>query len=443
LGASKAAALFGSVFPSLALRHVSTMKLNIRNKLSIFAALLIFVPLALSALAFVLIVSGTIEGNARRDIEKDARLADRILRSRQQTLREVAQATAQALATENLIDSAAIPTGASSASGNPAQVAQQSQASGQQKLNQLLQQRVEASGVDFIAVLDTKGQVLLRSTGKGGGSFRDNPLFIKAKNAAESNQPDALSRAVIAGAVNETPDLLRDFGLAEQFNRNVVSQVGLTLEGIAPVVSGNRALGYVVTGQLINNAPQDETRPLVALTREVKQTLYRDLQDVSVALVLAKDKKVISASDPRALGVAIQSTLADDKPTAVTSSLLGNDYKMAFAPIREPDDLTIIGYVGVGVRESYFSQVLNTTLLIIAVVTGVSLVLGIGIAFYLSQLLTRPILKLTEAANRISLGELDEPIVVTTGDEIGELGESLERMRISLKQAIERLRSRR
>jgi methyl-accepting chemotaxis protein len=97
----------------------------------------------------------------------------------------------------------------------------------------------------------------------------------------------------------------------------------------------------------------------------------------------------------------------------------------------------------VGVRESYFSQVFNTTLLIIAIVTGVSLVLGIGIAFYLSQLLTKPILQLTEAANRISLGELDEPIVVATGDEIGELGESLERMRISLKQAIERLRSRR
>ncbi|AEP12493.1 HAMP domain-containing protein [Chloracidobacterium thermophilum] len=419
------------------------MKLNIRNKLAIFAALLIFAPLALSALAFVVIVSGTIDGNARRDIEKDARLADRILRSRQQTLREVAQATAQAVAAENLIDSAAAPTGALSASGNPAQVAQQSQASGQKKLNQLLQQRVESSGVDFLAILNTKGQVLVRSAGSGDSSFGDNPLFIKAKNAAESNQPDALLRAVVAGAVNETPDLLRDFGLGEQFSRNTVSQVGLTLEGIAPVVSGNRALGYIVAGQLINNAPQDENRPLPALTREVKQTLYRDLQDVSVTLVLSKDKKVISASDPRALGVAIQSPLADDKPTAVNNTLLGGDYKTAFAPIKEPSDITIIGYVGVGVRESYFSQVFNTTLLIIAIVTGVSLVLGIGIAFYLSQLLTKPILQLTEAANRISLGELDEPIVVATGDEIGELGESLERMRISLKQAIERLRSRR
>ncbi|MFQ3580488.1 MAG: HAMP domain-containing protein [Chloracidobacterium sp.] len=419
------------------------MKFNIRNKLVIFAALLIFAPLALSALAFVVVVSGTIDANARRDVEKDARLADRILRSRQQTLREVAQATAQAVAAENLIDSAASPTGASSASGNPAQVAQQSQASGQQKLIQLIKQRVESSGVDFIAILNTKGQVLVRSAGSGEDSFSDNPLFIKAKNAAESNQPDALLRALVAGSVNETPDLLKNFGLAEQFNRNAVSQVGLMIEAIAPVVSGNRALGYVVTGQLINNAPQDENRPLAALTREVKQTLYRDLQEVAVSLVLAKDKKVISASDPRALGLTVQSELAADKPTAVNNPLLGASYKTAFAPVKGPDDVTIIGYVGVGVRESYFSQVFNATLLIIAVVTGVSLVLGVGVAFVLSQRLTQPILKLTDAANRISLGELDEPISVATGDEIGELGESLERMRISLKQAIERLRSRR
>lgn len=419
------------------------MKLNIRNKLAIFAGLLIFAPLALSALAFVVIVSGTIDGNARRDIEKDARLSDRIFRSRQQTLREIAQATAQTVAAENLIDSAAVPTGASSASGNPTQVAQQSQAGGQQKLVQLIKQRVESSGVDFLAVLNTKGQVLVRNAGGGDASFGDNPLFIKAKNAAESNQPDALLRAQVAGAVNEPPDLLKSFGLEEQFKRNAASPVGLTVEAVAPVASGSRALGYVVAGQLVNNAPQDENRPLPALTREVKQTLYRDLQDVAVALVLAKDRKVISASDPRALGVAIQSELAADKPTAVTNSLLGGSYKTAFAPIKAPDDVTIIGYVGVGVREAYFSQVFNTTLLIIAVVTGVSLVLGVGVAFVLSQRLTQPILKLTEAANRISLGELDEPIVVNTGDEIGELGESLERMRISLKQAIERLRSRR
>ena len=78
----------------------------------------------------------------------------------------------------------------------------------------------------------------------------------------------------------------------------------------------------------------------------------------------------------------------------------------------------------------------------ILIVTLVALVLAIGAAIYAAQLLTKPIIELTEAANRISLGELDVPITVASTDEIGTLGESLDRMRISLKQAIERLRKR-
>ena len=43
---------------------------------------------------------------------------------------------------------------------------------------------------------------------------------------------------------------------------------------------------------------------------------------------------------------------------------------------------------------------------------------------YAAQRLTLPIIQLTEAANRISLGELDVPINVSTKDEIGTLGEA-------------------
>ncbi|HOT00919.1 MAG TPA: HAMP domain-containing protein, partial [Acidobacteriota bacterium] len=57
--------------------------------------------------------------------------------------------------------------------------------------------------------------------------------------------------------------------------------------------------------------------------------------------------------------------------------------------------------------------------------------------------MTKPIEMITEAANKISLGDLDVPIQVKTGgDEIGRLADSLDRMRISLKSAIERLRKR-
>ena len=47
------------------------------------------------------------------------------------------------------------------------------------------------------------------------------------------------------------------------------------------------------------------------------------------------------------------------------------------------------------------------------------------------------------AAQRKPCWQLDQAIQLKTDDEIGQLAEALERMRISLKQALDRLRARR
>jgi methyl-accepting chemotaxis protein len=52
----------------------------------------------------------------------------------------------------------------------------------------------------------------------------------------------------------------------------------------------------------------------------------------------------------------------------------------------------------------------------------------------------RPITAATEQANRISLGDLDQSVPVDRNDEIGDLLEGLERMRVSLKSMVARMR---
>jgi HAMP domain-containing protein len=47
------------------------------------------------------------------------------------------------------------------------------------------------------------------------------------------------------------------------------------------------------------------------------------------------------------------------------------------------------------------------------------------------------------AADKISLGQLDTPVSAERNDEIGDLARALERMRLSLEAAMERLRKRR
>ncbi len=67
---------------------------------------------------------------------------------------------------------------------------------------------------------------------------------------------------------------------------------------------------------------------------------------------------------------------------------------------------------------------------------------GLIIALTFSRSVVQPVLHLTEAANRISMGDMDIKISVDSKGEVGKLAESLERMRESLKAAILRLRSR-
>ena len=57
--------------------------------------------------------------------------------------------------------------------------------------------------------------------------------------------------------------------------------------------------------------------------------------------------------------------------------------------------------------------------------------------------LTRNIKYLTEAADRISVGDLEAEIEITSKDEIGNLADAISRMQDSLRFSIERLRRRR
>ena len=75
------------------------------------------------------------------------------------------------------------------------------------------------------------------------------------------------------------------------------------------------------------------------------------------------------------------------------------------------------------------------------VIMMVLLVLLLVIYFY-SRSVIHPIRYLSEVADKISMGDLDTRIRVKSGGEVGVLAESIERMQMSVKAAIERLQKR-
>lgn len=89
----------------------------------------------------------------------------------------------------------------------------------------------------------------------------------------------------------------------------------------------------------------------------------------------------------------------------------------------------------------YVEEYENRIRIFYIVVLGVLLILLLRIFFYARSVI-KPILRLAEVADRISLGELDTPVDVKAKGEVALLAESIERMQTSIKAAIERLQKR-
>ena len=68
-----------------------------------------------------------------------------------------------------------------------------------------------------------------------------------------------------------------------------------------------------------------------------------------------------------------------------------------------------------------------------------SIIVVFAVAMWLARSITHPIIRLTDLANRISMGDLSLKIDVKSSDEIGALADSISRLAISLQAAMKRL----
>lgn len=100
----------------------------------------------------------------------------------------------------------------------------------------------------------------------------------------------------------------------------------------------------------------------------------------------------------------------------------------------------VLGYAHVGMSRKYMDDIIRSTALLVGGVLALASVLGMLVALYLSNRVTGQLLYLTTAADKISMGDLESIVRVEAKDEIGDLAQAIERLRESLKAAIERLK---
>jgi signal transduction histidine kinase len=115
----------------------------------------------------------------------------------------------------------------------------------------------------------------------------------------------------------------------------------------------------------------------------------------------------------------------------------GNDgitYKTGYAPVRASEtEPEIVLALGAQAPASYFSRLsdLRTRLFVWGAGLAAVSVLAAVLATFL---ITRNVRRLATAAERIGAGDLHQPVAIKTRDELGLLGDTMERMRIQLAE---------
>lgn len=212
------------------------------------------------------------------------------------------------------------------------------------------------------------------------------------------------------------------YHLAQQALRHQLDQRALVL---AHTLS-NAAAGHIAGGNLL---------ALHALAR--KATL---LDGVAFALI-ENSKGEVMVHTLETVPPELQTALSSGEPRRSYRrdlSLAGRPVYATRVPILEGQ----LGTAHVGFWGDNLEKEIQRTLLPLIGVMAIVPLIGALVSFLLAHWMVRPLVGLTEIADKVTMGDLETSVsgkCVRARDEIGDLARALERMRSSLKAAMLRL----
>ncbi len=150
---------------------------------------------------------------------------------------------------------------------------------------------------------------------------------------------------------------------------------------------------------------------------------------------------VLKEDGTRAIGTKVSDVVADAVLKQGTmyigeAEVVGVRNQTAYQPIKSADG-KVIGIWYVGVPDSMFEQIVNDFRFEVAIFGVVGLLVAIIASWLVAEANARPLVRLTQTANKVASGDLRvEKIELTRADEIGQLNRSVNKMVDNLHELI-------
>jgi hypothetical protein len=420
--------------------------MRLSEKLGALCAAAAVLPLIVASILLFYWLSSHISDSAIENLQRDSRAAAGMQRKRLAELLSVAQRISEEIANRALVSEGDRDNSAAWA-----------------RLQDLLPGAQNEHSLDFVIVSDAQGRVIAR--------HNDRPATSESLLSPENKNPiveKVIADGLQARSSPTAAPVIESGARLDQLGLRNVSQVtteegtsleeALTLEAAAPIFSAKRFIGVVVIGQVLNNYYRPRPGPSalqVPLVTEVQQTLYPDPEMAAGALISLRD--IVVASSVPAEGAGGEPLLRGVKcqPGKNEEALSSGDasYTVSWQGIKSLAGEQI-GAIGIAVQTSRLRSPISTLQTLLFSIAAVAcLVAGAG-GYFFGRSLGSRVGFLSEAASRMSLGELSTPVRDPSAteangarsflkrDEITELAGLLDQARESFRLAVERLRKR-
>ncbi len=238
----------------------------------------------------------------------------------------------------------------------------------------------------------------------------------------------------------------RRIGLKGKIIGGLVS--GVVLFGLLVLAVVNYQMGRVLRAELDQRASEIATNLGDSAATHILRGNVLDLHALVTKYSLLKGIAYIFIKDGKG---AVMAQNLGAVPPEFRESLTRNGQEQAdrrefvfrgrkvyetHAPILEGR----VGAVYVGIWADVVEEAIQRALLPLIGLIAVALVASLVFSIAVAQGIIRPVLRLKEMADKVSMGDLETPVGIESNDEIGELARSLDRMRASLKAAMVRLK---
>lgn len=305
--------------------------------------------------------------------------------------------------------------------------------------------------LDFLDLLGPDGQVHIRTTPSSArGDYRlSDPAVASALQGEVKACVSLLSRAELAQECEELAErafIELDNTKYARISEKKTESRGMVMVAAAPVRSGDRVVGVIYGGILVNRNHElvDQIRDVVFKNEE-----YKGVQ-VGTATVFLDDSRIATTvrqkNGNRAIGTRVSKEVADrvldnGQPWVGEAFVVSDWYLAAYEPLRDGAG-RIVGMLYVGILKQPFDDLSRGIVLRFLLVSIVTLVVGLALAFWIAGRLAAPIHRLVEASARMSGGERPAPVETRAGcEEIKRLIEAYNRMTNTLAEREDKLRA--